>query len=195
MLSHGWMTASEVSDIVAIAEMTPGPLGLNSATFAGLRTADLPGAIFAVLGVLTPTFTLCFLAAVMFQRFRTSHRLEQIMTGVRPASIGLLAGVCVSLSITNFSTAAGGVNLPAVGIGMLNLSSCRSISWACPDHRDSAPLWACFSSACWAYRPDSVMDEEDRPGAMLPGGLFCSYRARAPFLSLISDFSKEKFQN
>ena len=102
MLSHGWMTASEVSDIVAIAEMTPGPLGLNSATFAGLRTAGLPGAIFAVLGVLTPTFTLCFLAAVMFQRFRTSHRLEQIMTGVRPASIGLLAGVCVSLSITNF---------------------------------------------------------------------------------------------
>ena len=71
--------------------------------------------------MLTPTFTLCFLAAVMFQRFRTSHRLEQIMTGVRPASIGLLAGVCVSLSITNFSTAAGGVNLPAVGIGMLDL--------------------------------------------------------------------------
>ena len=43
------------------------------------------------------------------------------MTGVRPASIGLLAGVCVSLSITNFSTAAGGINLPAVGIGMLDL--------------------------------------------------------------------------
>ena len=121
MLSHGWMTASEVSDIVAIAEMTPGPLGLNSATFAGLRTAGLPGAIFAVLGVLTPTFTLCFLAAVMFQRFRTSHRLEQIMTGVRPASIGLLAGVCVSLGITNFSTSVGGFNLPAVGIGVLDL--------------------------------------------------------------------------
>lgn len=44
MLSHGWMTAEQVSDIVAIAEMTPGPLGLNSATFAGLRTAGLPGA-------------------------------------------------------------------------------------------------------------------------------------------------------
>ena len=121
MLSHGWMTAEQVSDIVAIAEMTPGPLGLNSATFAGLRTAGLPGAIFAVLGVLTPTFTLCALAAVMFQRFRTSHRLEQIMTGVRPASIGLLAGVCVSLGITNFSTSVGGVNLPAVGIGVLDL--------------------------------------------------------------------------
>ena len=45
MLSHGWMTLSEVSDIVAIAEMTPGPLGLNCATFAGTRVAGLAGAV------------------------------------------------------------------------------------------------------------------------------------------------------
>lgn len=121
MLSHGWMTSEQVSDIVAIAEMTPGPLGLNSATFAGLRTAGLPGAFFAVLGVMTPTLTLCVLAAAMFQKFRSSHRLAQMMTGVRPASIGLLAGVCVSLSLTNYAGASGGVNLPAVGIGILDL--------------------------------------------------------------------------
>lgn len=120
MLSHGWMTAEQVSDIVAIAEMTPGPLGLNSATFAGLRTAGLPGAFFAVLGVLTPTLTLCVLAAAMFQKFR-SHRLEQMMTGVRPASIGLLAGVCVSLSLSNYAGTASPVNLPALGIGALDL--------------------------------------------------------------------------
>ena len=120
MLSHGWMAAEEVSDIVAIAEMTPGPLGLNCATFAGLRTAGMLGALFAVLGVLTPTFTLCALAAAMFQRFRSSHRLEQIMTGVRPASIGLLVGACVSLGLTNYAAASGGVNLPALGIGVLD---------------------------------------------------------------------------
>lgn len=50
MQVHQWMTAEEVSDIVAIAEMTPGPLGLNCATFAGMRTAGLPGAIAANLG-------------------------------------------------------------------------------------------------------------------------------------------------
>ena len=50
MLSHGWMTLSEVSDIVAIAEMTPGPLGLNCATFAGTRVAGLAGAVSASLG-------------------------------------------------------------------------------------------------------------------------------------------------
>ena len=59
MTAHGWMTASEVSDIVAIAEMTPGPLGLNCATFAGMRTAGLLGAIAANLGTLSPTLTVC----------------------------------------------------------------------------------------------------------------------------------------
>lgn len=121
VLSHGWMTPAQVADIVAIAEMTPGPLGVNSATFAGLRTAGLLGAVAAVLGVLTPTLTLTALAAAMFQRFRTSRRLEQIMVGVRPASIGLLAGVCASLSLTNYAAPSGGVSLPAVGIGILDL--------------------------------------------------------------------------
>ena len=54
MVSHGWMNVSEVSDIVAIAEMTPGPLGLNCATFAGIRVAGVAGAVCASLGVLSP---------------------------------------------------------------------------------------------------------------------------------------------
>ncbi len=54
MISHGWMTAEEVTDILAIAEMTPGPNGYNCATFAGLRTAGIPGALAANLGVLLP---------------------------------------------------------------------------------------------------------------------------------------------
>lgn len=51
MLSHHWMTEAEVLDIVAIAEMTPGPLGINCATFAGMRSAGIPGALIANLGV------------------------------------------------------------------------------------------------------------------------------------------------
>ena len=58
MISHGWMTAEEVSDIVAIAEMTPGPLGLNCATFAGIRAAGILGAFVANMGALSPTYTL-----------------------------------------------------------------------------------------------------------------------------------------
>ena len=72
MLSHGWMTAEQVSDIVGIAEMTPGPVGLNCATFAGIRAAHLPGALAANLGVLMPSLTLCVLAAVFFAKVKDS---------------------------------------------------------------------------------------------------------------------------
>ena len=121
VLSHGWMTAAEVSDIVAIAEMTPGPLGLNCATFAGIHAAGLPGAVAANLGALSPTLTLCAAAALFFERFKRNRRMEQLLTGVRPACVGMIAGVMVSLSLTNYQAAAGGVSLPAVGIGLLDL--------------------------------------------------------------------------
>ena len=67
MISHSWMTASEVSDIVAIAEMTPGPLGLNCATFAGIRVAGVAGAVCASLGVLSPTLLVCSIAGYGFE--------------------------------------------------------------------------------------------------------------------------------
>ena len=63
VLSHGWMTAAEVIDIVAVAEMTPGSLGINCATFVGLRTAGIPGALSASFGVMMPSLTLSMAAA------------------------------------------------------------------------------------------------------------------------------------
>ena len=118
---NGWMTVSEVSDIVAIAEMTPGPLGLNSATFAGIKAAGIPGAIAANLGVLMPTFTLCAVAAIFFEKFKQSSLMQKIMTGVRPACVGLIAGVITSLSLTNYVIDSS-VNIPAIGIGLLDLA-------------------------------------------------------------------------
>ena len=121
MTAHGWMTASEVSDIVAIAEMTPGPLGLNCATFAGMRTAGLLGAIAANLGTLSPTLTVCLLAAIFFERFRKSSFMTRLMTGVRPAGGGMIFGVVIWLCATNYAAEAGGVSWPAIAIGALGL--------------------------------------------------------------------------
>lgn len=120
VLSHGWMTAEQVTDIVAIAEMTPGPLGLNCATFAGMQAAGIPGAIAANLGALSPSLTLCALAAVFFERFRTSRLMTDVLVGIRPACFGMVLGVVVSLSLTNY-TAAGTVNLPALAIGLVDM--------------------------------------------------------------------------
>ena len=120
MISHGWMTAHEVSDIVAIAEMTPGPLGLNCATFAGMRAAGILGAFVANMGALSPTYTLCAVAAIFFDHFRDNKRLGEIMTGVRPACVGMVAGVVVDLVLVNYAE-AGNIHLPSVILGAVDL--------------------------------------------------------------------------
>lgn len=103
VLAHGWMTASEISDIIIIAEMTPGPVGVNVATFAGIQAAGLPGAIAANLGILMPTLTVTFSAAVFFEKCKNSRWMRRALTGIRPACIGLIATTAVTLSLANYS--------------------------------------------------------------------------------------------
>lgn len=97
MTINGWMTSTEVLDIVAIAEMTPGPLGINAATFAGMRVAGIPGALSATLGVLVPSLTLTMAAAIFLSAFRDNLILKRIMNGVRPVCMGLILATMVSL--------------------------------------------------------------------------------------------------
>ncbi len=118
MLSHGWMTLTEVSDIVAIAEITPGPLGLNCATFAGTRVAGVLGAAAAGLGVLSPTLLLCSIAAVAFEKFREASFMKKVMAGVRPVCLGLILGVLASLAATNYTAPDGSLSLPALAVGV-----------------------------------------------------------------------------
>ncbi|MDY4489698.1 MAG: chromate transporter [Candidatus Faecousia sp.] len=120
VLSHGWMTAEQVTDIVAIAEMTPGPLGLNCATFAGMQAAGIPGAIAANLGALTPALTLCAVAAAFFNRFRESRIMQRILVGVRPACLGMVLAVLVNLAGSTYLK-QGMPHYAAMGIGLLDL--------------------------------------------------------------------------
>ena len=119
MSSHGWMTDADLTNLIAIAEMTPGSLGVNAATFAGTKTAGMLGGIFAVLGVLSPTLTLTLLAAVFFQKFRTSKVMSYIMRIVKPICIGMVLGVLVGLCRQSYLTEAGGISLSGLFIGIL----------------------------------------------------------------------------
>ena len=139
MLSHGWMSAAEISDLVAIAEMTPGPLGLNCATFAGIQAAGIPGAVAANLGVLTPTMTVGALAAVFFERFKSSDLMQRLLTGIRPTCIGMVGGVLVTLSLSNY-VKSGIVSPVSVLLGIadvLLMVKCKL----------SIPLTICISAA------------------------------------------------
>lgn len=120
MLLNGWMSPAEVSDIVAIAEMTPGPLGLNCATFAGMRAAGILGAVIANIGISVPSLTLTALAAYFFERFRNSRFISRSMTGIRPACMGLIFGVMLSLSLSNYFP-NGSFSIPSLCIGLIDL--------------------------------------------------------------------------
>lgn len=116
MLSHGWMTSAEVADIVAIAEMTPGPFGLNCATFAGMRVAGLIGAAIANLGILSPTLTVCAVFAVFYKKLGSSSGMQQALCGIRPACLGMVCAVIVSMALECYIP-SGTVSVPSLVIG------------------------------------------------------------------------------
>ena len=68
---HPWLTAAEFADLVTIAEMTPGPIALNAATFVGMRVAGLPGALAATFGCVLPSVLIVTLLSWLYQRFRS----------------------------------------------------------------------------------------------------------------------------
>ncbi len=131
MTTHGWMTAEDLSNLVAIAEMTPGPLGINCATFTGTQTAGFPGSMVAVLGVLTPAFTLTLLIAIFFEKFKESSLMRKVMFVVKPVCIAMILSVIVTLGGgTYFSENAV---LPySVGIAALMLYLLIRRKWSVP---------------------------------------------------------------
>lgn len=133
MLSHGWMTSQEVADIVAIAEMTPGPLGLNCATFAGTRTAGIPGALVASLGVITPSLTVTMLVAMFLAKFKESRLMDEALYGIRPVCIGMIFAVIIQQSMVNYAgTLLGFISWPAVVIGLVSLLVLFRFQWSVP---------------------------------------------------------------
>jgi len=93
--SHGWLTLPEFVDILAIAEMTPGPIAINSATFIGFRTGGIPGALLATAGVVTPSLVLMVLAASILRRFYENQWVRAAFSGLRPAVVALIVGAAV----------------------------------------------------------------------------------------------------
>ena len=118
MLTHGWMTAGELTDIIAIAEMTPGPLGINCATFAGLRTAGFLGAVAANLGMIAPSLTLALAAIMFFEKARNNRWVDRALTGIRPSCVGMILGLVVSLFLSTYIQPQG-IDIRSILIGLL----------------------------------------------------------------------------
>lgn len=101
----GWFTQSDIADMIAISESTPGPIGVNMATYVGYQTGDafgvaggIFGGVVATLGLITPSIIVIVIVSKMLKRFKDSKYVEYAFYGLRAASIGLVAAACLSVA-------------------------------------------------------------------------------------------------
>lgn len=95
----GLVTQEQFANMVAISQITPGPLAINVATFVGHEFAGIPGAIIATVGVSLPAFILISIVCRMLKKFNDSWVVKGALKGIRPATIGLIAAAVVTLTI------------------------------------------------------------------------------------------------
>jgi len=120
----GWITSSQYADILAVSQMTPGPLAINVATYVGAKVFfeqgifhSIMGSFVATLGVVLPSFIIVVLVAKLYEKFKSSHLVDSAMDGIRPAVIGVMGSAVVSFGSLAFFE--GGAFLPMALVIML----------------------------------------------------------------------------
>ena len=115
----GWFTQAKLADMIAVSESTPGPIGVNMATYVGFETAGVPGAVIATLGLICPSIIIILLIARVLEKFRSNKTVDAAFYGLRPCSIALIAaaGLLVAkLTFLNTDVLTAGAGLS----GLLN---------------------------------------------------------------------------
>ena len=100
----GWFTHAQLADMIAVSESTPGPIGVNMATYVGFSTAGIPGAVVATLGLITPSVIIILIIARVLAAFRQNKVVDAAFYGLRPCSVGLIAAaglLVVKISLFN----------------------------------------------------------------------------------------------
>ena len=131
----GWFTHTQLADMIAISESTPGPIGVNMATYVGYITAGLPGGIVAPLGLTTPAFLIILLVSKIMNTLWQSPKVQGLFYALRPASVGLIAAAAFSVcAVSLFSTENGltlhwpSILLFAVMLVAMNLPKLKNLS-------------------------------------------------------------------
>lgn len=97
VLNHGLMSMEEFADLITIAEMTPGPISINSATFVGNRLAGVPGALLCTLGCIIPSFLICLTLAYFYYKFRGLNGVQIVLASLRPAVVAMISSAGLSI--------------------------------------------------------------------------------------------------
>lgn len=87
----GWFTTQDIADLIAISESTPGPLGVNMATYVGYKTVGIFGGIMTTIGLIAPSIIIIILISKILEKFKESALVQKVFYGLRPASTALIA--------------------------------------------------------------------------------------------------------
>ena len=93
----GWFSQSMLADMIAVSESTPGPIGVNMATYVGYTVGGVPGSLVATIGLITPSIIVILIIAAFLKAFRQNRWVERVFYGIRPASTALIADAGVSV--------------------------------------------------------------------------------------------------
>ena len=117
----GWFTLDDISNMIAISESTPGPIGVNMATYVGYEMSGVLGSISTTLGFVAPSIIIIVIVSIFLQKFRNNRYVESAFYGLRPASSGLIASAALSVAIValladgwSFGTLWQSIRWPAV---------------------------------------------------------------------------------
>lgn len=114
--STGWYTYTDLMNMLAVSESTPGPIGINMATYVGYTVGGVPGAVIATLGEVTPSIIVILIVAMLLKNFRNNRYVDMAFYGLRPASTGLIGAACVAV----FFEVLTGVDIVSAAGALLN---------------------------------------------------------------------------
>lgn len=100
VIANNWIGAKELVDFIAVSESTPGPFAINIATYIGGQMGGLLGSAAATLGVVMPSFIIILIVAKCFEKFKNSRTVKGLMSGLKPAVIGMIASAGISIGKT-----------------------------------------------------------------------------------------------
>lgn len=104
VIGHGWLTQEQLTNFIAVSESTPGPFAINIATFVGMETFGVLGAIATTLGVVLPSFVIILLIAKFFMSFQENRYVKAALFGLRPAVVGLVIAAAFTIGFPIFFT-------------------------------------------------------------------------------------------
>ncbi|MEG1971802.1 MAG: chromate transporter [Oscillospiraceae bacterium] len=131
VINNGWISLTEFTDLVTIAEMTPGPIAINAATFVGMRIAGFKGALAATMGCIVPSCIIVSILAFIYFKYKNMAVMQGILKGIRPAVAAMIASAGITILVLalfgegGFKPALESVNLVAGGLFVLALAGLR----------------------------------------------------------------------